>query len=121
MCLLDTLHARSVVASRPSPHSDAADGTSYRITAPATAEWTGKEDNLAVRISGAWHFIVPQEGMLVFDQDAGLQLVFRSAWTRAVTPAGPTGGTVIDTQAREAIAALIQTLQAVGVFGADGS
>ncbi|NJS14148.1 MAG: hypothetical protein HC788_05435 [Sphingopyxis sp.] len=29
-----------------------------------------------MRISGAWHFVAPKEGMLVFDQAAGHQLVF---------------------------------------------
>lgn len=74
-----------------------------------------------MRISGAWHFIAPQQGMLVFDQAAGQQLVFRSTWTHAVAPALPAGGAVIDTQARQAIAALIQALLAAGVLGTDGN
>lgn len=68
-------------------------------------------------IGGAWHFIPPQEGMLVFDQSAGQQLVFRSTWIRAAAPPVPVGGTTIDTQAREAIGALIQALLGTGVLG----
>jgi hypothetical protein len=121
LCLLDALHARSVSASQAGPPTTPSEGASFRVTAPAIADWSGKEDSLAVRIGGAWHFIQPREGMLVFDQNAGQQLVFRSGWVRAAAPAVPSGGTTIDSQARETIAALIQALVAVGVFGSAGS
>ncbi|RNJ64515.1 MAG: DUF2793 domain-containing protein [Porphyrobacter sp. IPPAS B-1204] len=121
LCLLDALHARCVSASQPSPPSTPSEGACFRITAPASAAWAGKEDHLAVRISGGWHFITPQEGMVVFDQSASQQLVFRSTWARALAPSTPTGGTTIDTQAREAIAALIQALVVLGLLGTSGN
>lgn len=121
LCLLDALHARSVSASQASPPATPSDGASFRVTAPATAEWVGQEGSLAVRISGAWHFIPPQEGMLVFDRSAGQQLVFRSTWTNATAPAAPAGGTIIDSQARDAIGALIQALLVTGVLGPAGA
>lgn len=69
-----------------------------------------------MRVGGAWHFVPPQEGMLLFERAAGHQLVFRSTWTRAVAPDVPTGGVSVDTEAREPIDALIQSLLALGVL-----
>ncbi len=115
LCLLDALQAGAVSASLATPPAAPAEGTCYRIIAPATLAWAGKEGSLALNIGGDWHFVVPREGMQVFDQSAGQQLVFRSGWEHAVAPASPVGGSVVDTEARAAITALIQSLLTIGI------
>ena len=117
LCLLDALQARAVAASLNAPPASPAEGACYRVSTPAAAAWSGQDDHLAVLIGGDWHFIAPREGMHVFDQDAGHQLVFRTGWTLAPAPAAPSGGAMVDTEARAAIDALIQSLQALGVLG----
>jgi Protein of unknown function (DUF2793) len=116
MCILDALLSRVATDSRPSPPPSANEGDCFRITAPAAAAWAGHEDKLAVLIGGDWHFVAPREGMQVFDLSAGNIIAYRSGWQRAIAPAVSTGGTVIDTEARAAIAALILSLQAVGLL-----
>jgi hypothetical protein len=118
LCLLDALHARSVTASQSAPPASAADGTCYRVTASATGAWAGQEDHLAVLVGGAWHFVAPVEGMVVFDRAADGLVIFRSQWEPAVPVAAPSGGTVIDLEARAILTALIAALTTMGVLAA---
>lgn len=117
LSLLDALHARAVTGSEAAPPAAAQEGDCYRVIAPATGAWTGQEDHIAVLMGGDWHFIVPGEGLQLFDRAADHMVVFRSQWRRATAPANPTGGTVIDIEARAAVAALMQALSNVGILG----
>ena len=119
LCSLDALSMRAVKASRPAPPSTAVEGDCFRVTSPAALAWVGREDHIAVLIAGAWHFIGARKGMQVFDQTAGHTLVFGTRWERASAPSLPTGGTVVDSEARTTIRTLIQSLQAIGILGAD--
>lgn len=118
LSLLDALHARAVTASRTTPPPSAADGACYRVTSPASGVWAGKEDSLALIVAGAWHFIAPAEGMLVFDRAETRFVIYRSHWQSAPAAAVPSGGTVIDVEARAAIAAIIASLTTMGVLAA---
>jgi hypothetical protein len=119
LCILDALYVRAVKASQSAPPATAIAGDCFRVTSPASQAWAGREDHIAVLIGGAWHFIGAREGMHMFDQTAGHTLVFGTQWERARAPTLPTGGTVVDSQARTAIQSLIQSLQAIGILGAD--
>lgn len=118
LCLLDALHARAVTASHPTPPASAVDGACYRVTAPATGAWAGKEERLAILVAGGWQYIAPAEGMMVFDKSAAGFVIYRSHWQPASVVAVPTGGAVIDVEARAALAALITSLQIMGVLAA---
>ena len=107
---------RTVKASQSAPPAAAADGESYRIKAPASGAWTGREDRGAVRIAGDWHFIEPVQGTALFDQAAEAVMVFRSGWKVALAPPLPSGGTIVDAEARTAISALIAALKALGIL-----
>lgn len=54
--------------------------------------------------------------MLVLNRTTGQQMRHLGGWQVASTPAAPTGGTTIDSQARSAIVALIDTLRIAGVL-----
>lgn len=114
--MLDALHARSVTASQPAPPAAAAEGACYRVTAPASGAWSGREDALAMMIAGAWRFVTPSEGLLVFDRAADRMVIYRSQWLPAAPVALPAGGTVVDAEARAAVTALINALQTLGVL-----
>ncbi len=118
LCLLDALNARSVVAAQSAPPAGAAEGACYRVTAPATGAWTGKENRIAVRLGSDWRFIAPAEGMLLFDRAAGRLMIYRTQWQSAAVVASPSGGSVVDTEARAALAALMTALVSLGVIGA---
>ena len=114
LSLIDALLQHSVVSSLDAPPTTVSDGESFRVIAPASAEWVGEEDSLAVRIGGAWHFVRPNAGMMIFDQHAGQYLVFTTQWEAASSPAAPSGGSVIDVEARATITHLIQELERLG-------
>lgn len=118
LSLLDALHARAVAASQPAPPASVADGACYRVTAPATGAWTGKEDRLAILVAGEWHFIMPTDGLLVFDRAAASFIIYRSHWQSAAVVAVPAGGTVIDIEARTALTAVITALNTMGMLAA---
>ncbi|MGB0972705.1 MAG: DUF2793 domain-containing protein, partial [Mycobacterium sp.] len=46
----------------------------YIVGPSATGGWAGKDNNLALNLSGSWVFITPQEGLRVYavDEDAAL-------------------------------------------------
>jgi len=83
----------------------------------ATEEWAGHDGDVAVLIGGAWQFIAPFDGMQMFDQAAGQFLIFRSGWVDVNAPADVQGGSVVDVEARSAIADLSQALRSIGILG----
>jgi hypothetical protein len=86
------------------------------VTPNASGAWALQADHLAIFIAGTWHFIAPEDGMQLFDRDAGQWLCFRSGWQAATAPASPESGSVIDVEARAALANLIDTLRLIGLF-----
>lgn len=121
LCLLDALYPRVVSGSVSEPPATIAEGDCYRVTAPASGAWTGREDRIAVLVGGEWHFVIPREGMQIYDQGNNRQLVFYTQWGQPNAPANPVGGTVVDSEARTAIAALIEAMATAGVIGTDSS
>lgn len=116
LSVLDALYPRAIKSSQPGPSATAAESDCYRVTAPATGIWAGREDCIAVMIAGDWQFIEPAQGMTLFDQAADHALVFRSGWRHAEMPPPATGGSVVDTEARAAFSALVQALEAIGLL-----
>ncbi|KPF62998.1 DUF2793 domain-containing protein [Porphyrobacter sp. AAP60] len=117
LSVLDALSSQAVVASKPTPPEDAAEGESFRVTSPAAQAWTGCEDHIAIRIGGSWHFVPPSDGMRLFDRTATVSLFFRSGWKAESSPVAPTGGAIVDAEARAALVQLIQMLGNIGLLG----
>jgi hypothetical protein len=116
LVILDSLQPQALVASQSAPPADATEGGCYRVTEPAVQEWEGCEDHIAVWIGGDWHFIAPHEGMKMFDRGAGQSLIFRKSWHAAAPVTVPTGGTVVDLDARAAIGQLLDALRVTGIL-----
>ncbi len=55
------------------------DGDRYIITAGASGDWSGKDNNIAAWQDGAWMFYVPQEGWLTWVMDEDVLLVWDGA------------------------------------------
>lgn len=116
--MIDGLLQLAIDASLPDPPVNAEDGETFRILPQATGEWVGQDDKIAIKIAGGWNYFEPNEGMRVFDRTADRFLLFRSSWIQALAPAVPSGGQIIDSQARAAIEDLIQALRNAGIFAA---
>ncbi len=115
LAILDALAPGAVVATLSAPPAAPSEGACYRVAGPSSGEWDMKEEQLAVHIGGSWHFVAPAEGMALYDRAAGHWLCFRSGWQNAPAPVLPAGGSVVDTEARAALALLVQSLQAIGL------
>ncbi|MEM9501975.1 MAG: DUF2793 domain-containing protein [Pseudomonadota bacterium] len=114
--LIDAMLRQGIAASMSAPPTSPNDGEAYRITTPAEGEWTGHEDEIAIRIAGAWSFIPAADGMLLFDRAAGQFILFRSGWRSAFNPGNLQGGDVVDLEARTAILELIEALRTIGIL-----
>lgn len=115
--VLDALAPQAVVASASAPPASPAESDCYRVTAPATQEWAGCVDHIAVRLGGSWHLVPPQNGMRLFDREANHSLFFDSGWRIGTVPTVAAGGTVVDAEARAALLQLTDALRDLGLFG----
>jgi hypothetical protein len=107
------------------------------IVAPAGAgAWSGQDNKLAMWTENGWRFLEPQPGTSAWDKSAAVPLLWDgSQWgegelagaglrvdgVRVVGPrqpavASPSGGTIIDAEARAAINALTAALMSHGLI-----
>jgi hypothetical protein len=130
------LHACVEEGPLADPPDEPAAGQSWLVGADATGEWTGREGALASWTAGGWRFVSPVPGMLVWNINIGCWLHWSgSGWSDGSLPAAalviagqqvvgprladvpsPSGGTIIDAEARAAIDALIATLKSHGLI-----
>ena len=103
----------TTVPNAPTP------GQCWIVTTGASGIFAAKADQVAAWSEGGWRFITPKEGMRVYDRARTGHRIFRgAAWRATAMPSAPTGGTVVDAQARSAITAISDALREAGVFTA---
>ncbi|HZV11176.1 MAG TPA: DUF2793 domain-containing protein, partial [Novosphingobium sp.] len=98
------------------PPSAPADGTAWLVGTGASGDWAGEDGKLACHQAGAWIFVAPCNGMNLLNKANGQFTHYLNGWQSPALVAAPSGGTVIDSQARTAIAALISALQAAAIL-----
>lgn len=116
--LTDALLHPAIEGESSTPPSDPAEGECWLVGIAASGDWTGEDGKLACREAGNWLFLTPRDGMRVLDRSSGQDIRYLDGWQRAEPPAEPTGGPVEDSEARAAIAELVEALQVAGVFAA---
>ncbi|MBD2843404.1 DUF2793 domain-containing protein [Erythrobacter rubeus] len=116
MSLIDCTTQTVVEGAINEPPAEPADGQCFLVTDLASGDWTGKEGKIAIRIAGAWHYIEPFNGMAIYDRVSDRSIFYNSGWASAAEPAQPSGGNIVDLEARQAISALIQALRIAGIF-----
>jgi hypothetical protein len=119
-----------------SPPASPTLGSCYIIAAGATGAWGGKQDHLACFTAGGWRLIAPIEGMTAYVRSTSVWAVYRgSAWelgvlrgsalniggqqvvgARGTAIAAPAGGSVVDTEGRAAISAILAALRLHGLI-----
>lgn len=130
------LHPAVEGAPQEDPPADPELGKCWLIAAGASGDWTGRSGHIAAWTEGGWRFIAPQPGMVAWDKQA--ELVRR--WTgvewsdgeviaakivvggqqvvgeRQPEVPSPSGGTIIDLEARAAIDAITVALKSHGLI-----
>lgn len=116
LSLIDAVLRNGFDDSITTPPTESAEGASYRVISTATESWEGHEDEIAIQLGGVWHFLIPQEGMTMFDRQAGSFMHYNSEWQSAIEPTNPAGGANIDAEARQMLSELVEALRMVGIF-----
>lgn len=116
---VDMLLHPAVEGAASEPPAGPGEGLCWLVGPSPTGEFSGKEECLASAQGAGWVFAAPRDGMRVFDRATGQFLLYAGGWRREVAPAEPVGGSVIDQEARAAIAALIDLLRKTAVLSAE--
>lgn len=111
-------------------------GQAWIVAAGSTGAWADKTGQLAGWTEGGWRFVSPTPGMIVWNKAEGHWIHWRgSGWAQGSWPVSsltiggvqvvgarlpdvpsPSGGTIIDAEARAAIGLLIATLKSHGLI-----
>ena len=110
------LHA-SIEAEVGDPPAAPEDGRCWLVGAFATGAWAGREGSIACHASGDWLFVDPVPGMRCYDHSSGATLFYDGDWKRPARPPAVEGGVTQDSEARAAIAALVDSLAEAGILG----
>lgn len=137
LALLDAaLHPAVEEGPLAAPPAAPEAGRSWIVGDTATGAWAGMEGRIATWTGGGWRFVAPVPGMLAWNIEAGYWLSWSpSGWSGGEWPAAalriggqqvvgarlpdvpsPSGGTIIDAEARAAIDALVATLKTHGLI-----
>ncbi|WP_162935687.1 DUF2793 domain-containing protein [Tsuneonella amylolytica] len=98
------------------PPAGVAEGQCWLISTGALGDFAGHDGQIACKQSGAWLFAAPSDGMTMHDRSTGQTVTYIGGWQRPATPALPTGGSVVDVEARAAIETVVFALQQAGFF-----
>lgn len=93
-----------------------AEGQCWLVAGPAEGAWSGKEGQLAAFSGGDWLFLAPRPGMRCWSLETGQWLHYDDGWRAPTGPAAPSGGSIVDTEARSAIETILEELAAAGIF-----
>lgn len=115
--LTDALLHCAIEGEAAAPPETPVDGECWLVSSPATGEWTGQDGRIACRQAGVWLFVMPCDGMRVFNRSTSQDIRFAGAWFAPSAPESPSGGSTVDMEARAAIDALITAMQAARILG----
>jgi hypothetical protein len=137
LALIDmALHAAVEEGPLAPPPDEPEEGRCWIVGEGATGAWADKDDALACWTGGGWRFLAPFPGLTAWNIDLGCWLYWSpGGWSDGSLPAAalsiqgqqvvgprladvpsPSGGTIIDAEARDAIDAVIATLKSHGLI-----
>jgi Protein of unknown function (DUF2793) len=118
------LHPVIIDRTLAAPPGNPVAGQCWLIADAATGAWLGRSGELACWTVGGWRFVQPAEGYTAWVRSEGRRTRRTESGWRDETPfeapvadiAEPSGGAVIDLEARTAISALLGQLADVGLI-----
>lgn len=114
--ILDCLLHAAIEGEADAPPVTPRDGETWLIGDTPTGDWAGHAGELACYAVGAWLFVTPRNGVRVLDLNTGQSRLYHDGWQTAASVVSPSGGSVIDAEARTAIEGLIAALVANGTL-----
>jgi Protein of unknown function (DUF2793) len=130
------LHGQVESADIAAPPASPAMGTCWIVAAGATGAWDGRDGAVAGWTEGGWRFAAPQAGLCLWVSDRGHAMQHDgTAWqdaavrddgvyiggvqvvgARSAAIAEPVGGSSVDSEARSAIAAILEAMRSHGLI-----
>lgn len=117
LVLIDSLLAAIIqgIANDPAALAPQS-GQAWIIGNSPVGPWSGKPHAIAVFTDGGWRFASPLAGMRMFDRTAGLVRRYDgTSWLSGAAIAEPSGGTVVDVEARAVLSAVLAVLRQSGL------
>lgn len=114
--LADALMHCAIEGEAAAPPPVPVDGTAWLVSSTPSGAWVGRAGLLACRQAGNWLYVTPRDGMHVLDRSSGQTRAFIGSWRKPASPLEPSGGAVVDAQARAVIGQLIAALRVAGIF-----
>ncbi len=131
---LDVLLHLAVESRRTAAPTTPAAATAWIVPAAATGEWQGRDGAVAAFDDAGWTYVEPRDGCIAYVRDERGLICFadgswRDGWPvpalavagqpvlagDATVVAPPSGGAVVDEEARRSLAALLVALQSQGL------
>ncbi|MET0180032.1 MAG: DUF2793 domain-containing protein [Novosphingobium sp.] len=100
------------------PPSAPVAGQAWLVGGNPSGAFAGQAGAIAGWTNDGWRFVPPRDGLRVFDRSEDCFRLYSGGWRLPASPAPATGGTVIDTEARAAIAAIVAKLAEAGLVAA---
>ncbi len=98
------------------PPSAPAPGAMWLVATGGNGAWSGEDGRIAIASSGGWRFVVPYEGLVLWDRASATQRRFHdNMWLEPNNLPLPSGGTIVDAEARAAIANIAALLEKWGL------
>jgi hypothetical protein len=102
------------LAVPPAGLTDSSDGLCWLIGTAATGQWAGHSGQVARWSGGSWRYIMPVAGMTLWLASGNKRLFYiAGSWLEPNAINTPSGGAVIDAEARVAIIAILDHLRQV--------
>lgn len=79
MYLLDAL-LQGVAGQQNTPPGSPNPGDAYIVTATATGAWANQENRIAYYFNGGWSFLIPSNGLTLFDSSQSTIIYFSGIW-----------------------------------------
>lgn len=114
--LVDALLQPVIMGEAATPPAQPEEGSCWLVGTDASDSWTGHEGEIACYQAGSWLFAAASDGMRAFDRSRNAFVQYLGGWSAPMVVAAPSGGTTVDTEARLAVAALIEALAASGTI-----
>ena len=114
--LTDALLHCAIEGVANAPPASPAEGAAWLVGTAPTGDWSGQAGKLACRQGGGWLFVAPRDGLRVLNRATGQDMRFSGAWKVPTRPAAPSGGAVIDAEARASLAAILTALESAGMI-----
>lgn len=114
--MIDMIGGGGVLGLRNDPPVSPTAGQVWIVGTTPTGAFAGQSNCIAGWTDGGWRFVKPVQGMRVHDLQSNATRLFDGTWKVVAAPAAPTGGAVVDSEARASLVLVIQALKAIGIF-----